>query len=89
MTPLVVSWTLIHYLLITYYLPSLILNIHIPGMSTFVVWVMLIMLEVNDPGIVLKVTPSPASIPASAAVPPNPLLPPEESPVVHSILLSG
>ena len=47
------------------------------------------MLEVNDPGIVTKFTPSPVSIPASAGVPPNPLLPPDASPVVHCILLSG
>jgi len=47
------------------------------------------MLGVSDPGIVIELTPSPALIPARASVPPNPLYPPEKSPVVHCILPSA
>ena len=47
------------------------------------------MLGDSDPEILIKLTPSPALIPARASVPSNPLLPPEESPVVHCILLSA
>jgi len=50
---------------------------------------MLIMPEVRDPGIVTKFSPSPASIPARAPVPPSPLYPPELSLVVHSIFPSA
>ena len=42
-------------------------------------------LGVSDPGIVTKFFPSPALIPARASVPPNPLYPPDLSPVVHCI----
>ena len=47
------------------------------------------MLGVNDPGIVMKFSPSPALIPARASVPPSPSSPPEKSPVVHCILPSA
>ena len=40
---------------------------------------------VPDPGIVIEVIPSPALIPACAAIPPVPLTPPALSPVVHCI----
>jgi len=40
---------------------------------------------VPDPGIVIEVIPSPALIPACAAIPPVPLTPPALSPVVHWI----
>ena len=74
--------------------PSLVLNIHVPGIPTLLVWVMLIMPEVNDPGMVIKLPLVPALIPARASFPPNPLLPQESvsqvaSPVVHCILFSS
>ena len=47
------------------------------------------MSEVSDPGMVMKFSPSPASIPARASVPPSPLNPSELSPVVHCILPSA
>ena len=50
---------------------------------------MLRMLGVSDPGMVMELIPSPALIPARASVPPNPLFPPEASPVVHWILRAG
>ena len=46
-------------------------------------------LEVNDPGTVTAVKPSPAFIPTRASVPPSPLDPPDLSPVVHCILPSA
>jgi len=45
----------------------------------------LIIVGVPDPGIVTEVIPSPALIPACAAIPPVPLTPPALSPVVHWI----
>ena len=58
-------------------------------MPTLLVCVMLIMLGVCDPGMVTKLKISPPLIPARASVPPNPLFPPELSPVVHCILPSA
>ena len=54
-------------------------------MFTLVVWSMLMIFGVPDPGIVRKVIPSPTLIPARAANPPVPLTPPAVSPVVHCI----
>jgi len=45
----------------------------------------LIIVGVPDPGILTEVIPSPALIPACAAIPPVPLTPPTLSPVVHRI----
>ena len=50
---------------------------------------MLMIPDVSDPGRVIKVTPSPALIPARASVPYNPSIPPDLSPVVHSICPSA
>ena len=46
---------------------------------------MLMIAGVPDPGIVTEVIPSPALIPACAAIPLVPLIPPALSPVVHCI----
>jgi len=70
-------------------LPDPTLNIHTPGIPTLVVWVMLMILGVCDPGIVIELTPLPALIPVRASVPPSPPSPPDASPVVHCILPSA
>ena len=54
-------------------------------MPTLLVWEILMMLGVCDPGIVIWLTPSPKLIPARASVPPSPLIPLEAAPVVHWI----
>ena len=54
-------------------------------MFRLLVWSMLIIAGVPDPGIVIEVIPSPALTPACAANPPVPLTPPALSPVVHWI----
>ena len=54
-------------------------------MPTLLVWAILMIKGVCDPGIVIWLTPSPALIPARTSVPPSPSLPPEASPVVHGI----
>ena len=59
------------------------MNIHTPGTPILLVSAMFKMSGVSDPGMVIELMPSPALIPARASVPPNPFLPPEESPVVH------
>ena len=46
-------------------------------------------LGVCDPGMVIELIRSPALIPARASVPPSPLDPPDQSPVVHCILPSA
>ena len=38
---------------------------------------------VSDPGTVMELISSPALIPARASILPNPLVPPDSSPVVH------
>ena len=47
----------------------LLLKIHTPGIPTLLVWAILMILEVSDPGMVLELIPSPALIPARASVP--------------------
>ena len=74
---------------LTIKIPCPTLNIHIPGIPILLVWGMLIILAVRDPGIVNESIPSPALIPARASVPPSPLDPPDQSPVVHCILPSA
>jgi len=74
---------------ITYKIPEVTSNIHTPGSPTLLVCATLIMLGDSDPVTPTKVMPSPVLIPAAASVPPNPYLPPELSPVVHSILPSA
>ena len=69
---------IIHYT----YIPLLTWNIHVPGLPTLLVCWILIMSNVSDPGIVTKLTPSPALIPARA------LYWPKVLPVVHCILPS-
>ena len=50
------------------------------------VWSIMMILGVCDPGIVTESTPFPALIPARASLlPPSPLTPPALSPVVHCI----
>ena len=45
------------------------LNIHTPGIPTLLVWAMLMIPDLRDPGMVIELTPSPALIPATASVP--------------------
>jgi len=65
------------------------LNIHTPGIPTLLLWVILMILDDSDPGMVIELTLSPALMPARASVPPNPSSPPDLSPVVHCILPSA
>ena len=44
-------------------------NIHIPGIPTLLVWAILMIEGVRDPGIVIEMLPSPALIPARALLP--------------------
>ena len=58
------------------------LNIHTPGVPILLV---LSKLKMHGSEIIAKFLLSPALIPAIASFPPNPLTPPELSPVVHCI----
>ena len=70
------------------HIPEPTLNIHTPGIPTLLVCAILIILGVSDPVMLTKLTPSPALIPATASLPPNPLIP-VISPVVQCILPSA
>ena len=70
------------------YIYGIPLNIHTPGIPTLLVCAILIILGVSDPVMLAKLTPSPALIPATASLPPNPLAP-VISPVVQCILPSA
>ena len=54
-------------------------------MFTLLVPVIPMMAGVNDPGMIISLTPSHPMIPANASIPSNPNFLPEESPVVHCI----
>ena len=60
-------------------------NAQTPFTPTLLVLVILMILAVPDPGTFSNHSPSPASYPTCAAFPPSPFIPPEASPVVHSM----
>ena len=68
---------------------SLTLKTRIPGMPMLLADVTLIMCLVRELVIVVKPVPSPLLNPTCAGIPPNPLIPPSASPVVHWISLSA